>query len=70
MDEIVSLSELAEYCKSIDINCDICTHQKECKKMLSSLEDISPYGLLKKIKEDKVSYQINKKKEGTEDDFN
>lgn len=56
MDEIVSLSKLAEYCKSIDINCDVCEHQKECKKMSSSLEDISPYGLVKKVKEDKVSY--------------
>ena len=56
MDEIVSLSELANYCKSIDINCDICEHQKECKRMLSSLEDISPYGLVKKVADDKVSY--------------
>ena len=55
MDEIVSLSKLAEYCQSIEINCDICEHQKECAKMLSSLEDISPYGLIKKVKEDKVS---------------
>lgn len=56
MDEIVSLSKLAEYCKSIEINCDICEHQKECKKMSSSLEDISPHGLIKKVKEDKVAY--------------
>lgn len=55
MDEIVLLSKLAEYCKSIDINCDVCKHQKECKQMLSSLEDISPYGLVKKVQEDKIS---------------
>lgn len=56
MDEMVKLSELAEYCKSIDIDCDVCKHHKECKKMLSSLEDISPYGLVKKVHEDKISY--------------
>ena len=56
MDEIISLSKLAEYCKSIDIDCDVCDHKTECEKMSSSLEDISPYGLIKKVKEDKVSY--------------
>ena len=51
--EIV-LSELANYCKSIEIDCDICEKQKECKRMLSALEDISPYGLIKLVNENKI----------------
>lgn len=50
----VVLSELADYCKSIDIDCDVCTKQKECKKMLAALEDISPYGLIKLVNENKI----------------
>ena len=51
--EIV-LSELADYCKSIDIDCDVCTKQAECKKMLAALEDISPYGLIKLVNSNKI----------------
>ena len=50
----IILSELADYCKSIDIDCDVCTKQTECKKMLAALEDISPYGLIKLVNSNKI----------------
>lgn len=49
----ISLSDMAEYCKSINIDCDICIYKEKCEQMLRDIEDISPYGLIKYVKENK-----------------
>lgn len=48
----MKFSELANYCESIDINCDVCEHQKECKHMLTHLEDLSPKGVREMVEKD------------------
>ena len=53
INKTITLSEFAEYCKSIDINCDICVYQIKCRQMLSDISEISPYGLVKMVKENK-----------------
>ncbi|MGN0005320.1 MAG: hypothetical protein ACI37Z_05060 [Candidatus Gastranaerophilaceae bacterium] len=49
----MKFSELATYCKSIDIDCDRCEHKNECSQMMTYTEMLSPYGILKMIKDDK-----------------
>lgn len=49
----MKLSEMAKYCESIKINCDICENKDSCSRMLNFLEDQSPYGVVKAVKEDK-----------------
>jgi hypothetical protein len=48
----MKFSELAKYCESICIDCDVCEHQKECKHMLEHLEDMSPKGVKEMVEED------------------
>lgn len=40
------LNELCDYCKSIDINCEVCSHTKECAKFTNQLDEISPAGFM------------------------
>ena len=47
----MKIRELADYCKSIDINCDKCIHKKKCDNMQNMLEDISPLGIVDMIDE-------------------
>ena len=49
----MTIKELAEYCKTIEINCDKCGHKGECKKVSSYLEDISPYGIVQMVEENR-----------------
>lgn len=42
----MKVRELAEYCKSILINCNNCKHKTECEKLEDKLEDMSPYGVV------------------------
>ena len=42
----MKVRELAEYCKSILINCNNCKHKTECKKLEDKLENMSPYGVV------------------------
>lgn len=52
----MNIIELAEYCKSIEINCDVCEHNEECVTFQERLEDISPYGLIDLLeKNDKLN---------------
>lgn len=47
----MKIKDMAVYCKSIEINCDICEHKRECEAMQSFLEDLSPYGVVKLVEE-------------------
>lgn len=47
----MKIRELADYCKSIDINCDECIHKKKCDNMQSMLKDISPLGIVDMVDE-------------------
>lgn len=49
--EKMKIKELAKYCKSIEINCDICDHTSECERFTEKLEDISPYGAIELIED-------------------
>lgn len=48
----MKIRKLGEYCKSIDIDCDICEKQSECKELTEQLEDVSPYGLVELLDEE------------------
>ena len=46
----MKIKELAEYCKSIDIDCENCKYHELCNQKLPwRLEDISPYGLVELV---------------------
>ena len=47
----MKIRELADYCKSIDINCDECMHKGKCDNMQNMLEDISPLGIVDMVDE-------------------
>lgn len=47
----MKIRELADYCKSIIINCDKCIHKEKCDNMQNMLEDISPLGIVDMIDE-------------------
>ncbi len=49
----LKFSELAKYCESINVDCDNCKNKEHCKRMVGYVEDQSPYGVLKMVKEDK-----------------
>ena len=49
----MKIRELAKYCESINIDCDVCENKKECDDFQYKLEDISPCGLVEMIDEDK-----------------
>lgn len=40
------IRELAEYCSSIEIDCDKCENKELCDGLQYKLEDISPLGLI------------------------
>lgn len=42
----MKIRELAKYCESIDIDCDICEHKKECEDFNNRMKEISPYGMI------------------------
>lgn len=42
----MNVKELGEYCNSININCDVCEHKKECEKFTNVIEEISPCGFI------------------------
>jgi len=48
----MKITELADYCKSIGIDCEECEHEDECKQLINKLEDISPFGLITLIEID------------------
>lgn len=48
----MKIRDLAKYCDSININCDICEHKRECESMQAFLEDLSPYGVVKLVVKD------------------
>lgn len=43
----MKIRELADYCKSIEINCDVCEHTDECKYL--DIGEHSPYGIVKSV---------------------
>lgn len=42
----MKIRDLAEYCKSICIDCENCAHTAECDNLQNELEDASPYSLV------------------------
>lgn len=52
-DANLKFSELAQYCESINVDCDYCQEKETCKRMVCYVEDQSPYGIVKMVKEDK-----------------
>ena len=59
----MKIKDMAVYCKSIEINCDICEHTEECRAMQADLEDLSPYGVVKMVENNK---DIGSESEDTE----
>ena len=53
----MKIRELAEYCSSIEIDCDKCEHKELCDGLQYKLEDISPLGLIDLVDENKGSYK-------------
>lgn len=49
---MIKLSELGKYCESIEIDCDKCEKRDSCKRMVDYMEDQSPVGIIKAVKED------------------
>lgn len=49
----MKFSELAKYCESISINCDLCKCQKECSNCAEYVKELSPVGIEEMVKEDK-----------------
>ena len=47
----MKIRELAEYCNSIEIDCDKCEHKELCDGLQYKLEDISPLGLIDLVDE-------------------
>ena len=45
----MKIKDLATYCKSIEIDCDICEHKRECAKLQAFLEDQAPYGVVRLV---------------------
>ena len=50
-DIVQKIRELAEYCCSIEIDCDKCEHKELCDGLQYKLEDISPLGLIDLVDE-------------------
>ncbi len=54
----MKIRELADYCKSIELNCDKCIQKKKCDNMQNMLEDISPLGIVDMVDNNKdVKYE-------------
>lgn len=49
----MKIKDLAMYCKSIKINCEICKHQAECNNLQEFLIDLSPCGVIDLVKNNK-----------------
>ena len=47
----MKILDLAKYCEDIKLNCNICKNKESCEKMADYLEDQSPYGVVKMIRE-------------------
>ena len=47
----MKLKDLANYCRSIEIDCDKCEHKDLCKHLQYLLEDISPCGVVRMVEE-------------------
>lgn len=47
----MKLKDLADYCRSIEIDCDKCEHKDLCKHLQYLLEDISPCGVVRMVEE-------------------
>lgn len=47
--ERIRINELAEYCKSISIDCSICEKKGACMGFEARIEDISPIGLVELV---------------------
>lgn len=51
MNILMKLKDLANYCRSIEIDCDKCEYTNVCRNLQDDLEDISPSGLVKMVEE-------------------
>lgn len=63
----MTIKELAEYCRTIDIDCDKCEHKSECQKMSAYLEDISPYGVVQMVEENRDTQALWKSRDKGEE---
>ena len=48
------IKELAEKCKEVNIDCDVCTCKEECNLLQHNLEDMSPFGLVEMVEENHI----------------
>lgn len=48
----MKIRDLAEYCKSICIDCENCTHATECDNLQNELEDASPFSVVDMVDRD------------------
>ena len=46
-------SDLANYCESIDIDCNKCNKKEECERFTAELDEASPVLIRNLVKEDK-----------------
>lgn len=47
----MKVKDLAEYCKSVNINCDICDFKEACRNMSIFLEGLSPIGVIEFVEQ-------------------
>ena len=45
----MKIRELAEYCKSISIDCSKCEHQAQCQQLAYELEEMSAFRVVELI---------------------
>ena len=45
----MKIKDLAEYCKSIKIDCDNCEHRNECYELETALKHKSAYGVVQLV---------------------
>lgn len=60
----MKVRELAEYCKSILINCNNCKHKTECEKLEDEMENMSPYGVVDIVDRDEELTSRQQRKSG------
>lgn len=50
---MIKLSELYEYCESINADCFKCQKKESCKNMVDYVEEATPIAIVDMVKEDK-----------------
>ena len=50
---MIKLSELAQYCESIENDCFHCKKKESCRRMVDYVEDATPVAIIEMVQKDK-----------------